>query len=66
MEQYNGHCIKVVNGYTKLELFIDDKIVDAHNGVFGLHATLKCKIDDKQINIKVSNSFTITCIAFVE
>lgn len=64
--EYNGHKIKVINNISKLELLIDDSLVDGYYGIFGLHVNLRAAIDNNLINVKVGNSLRLICVIFVD
>lgn len=63
---YCGHSIRITNNNTKLELLIDDQIVDGFYGMFGFHTTLKGKIEGRHLNVKMVNSYKISCNVFIE
>lgn len=64
--QFEGHDIKVVNKPTKLELFIDEKLVDGNYSWIGFHMKLTGKINQKTIKANVSSNMFVKCKIFVE
>lgn len=64
--QYEGHDIKIVNKPSKIELFIDEKLVDGNYSWFAFHTKLTGKINQKTIKANVSNNLFVKCKIFVE
>jgi len=64
--QYEGHDIKIVNTPSKLELFIDEKLVDGNYSLVAFHTKLTGKINQKTIKVNVSSNLFVKCKIFVE
>lgn len=64
--QYEGHDIKIVNKPSKIEFFIDEKLVDGNYSWFAFHLKLTGKINQKTIKANVSNNLFVKCEIFVE
>jgi transcriptional regulator with XRE-family HTH domain len=63
---YKGHSIKIRNKITRLELFIDDQMVDGKYGIIALNPTLSGRIENELIKVRISNGVGLKCYIFVE
>jgi len=62
---YQGINIKIVNKVKKIELFIDNELVDGVYSIFCMNPELTGKIDDKTLRVKISNMTFFKCNVFI-
>jgi transcriptional regulator with XRE-family HTH domain len=66
VSHYGEHTIRVMNKYNKLELFIDDQLVDGCYSLFAFQARMTGKVDQKKIKVNLSFNIFVRCVMFVE
>ena len=62
---YQGHHIKIINRLRKLELYIDDILVDGVYGLFHFNPVLTTPIGNKIIRVRIYTMISIKCDIFV-
>jgi transcriptional regulator with XRE-family HTH domain len=63
---YQGVSIKIVNRIKKVELFINNELVDGAYSIFCLNPELTGKIADQTLRVKLSNIASIKCNVFID
>jgi transcriptional regulator with XRE-family HTH domain len=66
MAQYEGHEIRVNHRATKVNLYIDQRLVDEMDNTFAFNCYLSGKIQDKKIKVRISMGIDVKIRMFVE